>query len=116
MSIHHRDIMEPRSTDSRLVAFLYLLLRDYLPAGTVEKLMMNATLPHFIETKLSNGAIAAYAEEIASSLKSTDHTLKSLLLALKQTSCWCEMGEGADFVKHTNACQNAQVYMRRHFE
>lgn len=51
--------------NSRLVNFLYLLLRDYLPGGQVEQILRDTS---FEDTKYSNGYIALYAKNIAKEL------------------------------------------------
>lgn len=62
--------MKPHRTDNQFVSFLYEILRDHLPAGTVEKIVSNAEkdverlgegAKDFI---LSNGHLGQYAEEI----------------------------------------------------
>lgn len=62
--------MERRRTEDPLVAFLYLLLRDHLPAGRVEKVVMDVEtmVPHegFV---LTNGFQAQYAEALAARLQ-----------------------------------------------
>ena len=52
-------------SDSKLVLFLYLLMRDHLPAGVVAELYRNIGDGTFAFT---NGWLAKYAEYIASSL------------------------------------------------
>ncbi len=50
-----------------LVAFLYILMRDHLPAGTVEELIrQHCCSPMMLFT---NGWLAKYAEDVASRLK-----------------------------------------------
>lgn len=56
-------------SNSALVAFLYELLRDHLPAGAVEQLVRNQTdddiaLPYVF----TNGHLARYAEDLAARL------------------------------------------------
>jgi hypothetical protein len=52
-----------------LVAFLYILLRDYLPAGSVEKIMVEHVEPYLDqELILSNEHLEAYARELAARL------------------------------------------------
>lgn len=53
--------------NSRLVSFLYELMRDRLPPGVVEELVQNAEdEPEIVYT---NGWLAKYAEDIANRLK-----------------------------------------------
>ena len=55
--------------NSRLVSFLYDLMRDYLPPGKVEELVQNAEdIPDITYT---NGWLAKYAEDLSNRLK--DH-------------------------------------------
>ena len=52
---------------SKLVSFLYELLRDYLPAATVEELVRaSEDTPNIVYT---NGWLAQYAEDLANRLK-----------------------------------------------
>lgn len=63
--------------ESRLVAFLYHLLRDHLPAGVVEELVRETTEAE--ETGLySNGYLARYAEDIAKRLLDQPNMAKTL--------------------------------------
>ena len=57
--------MNKHKTCSRLVAFLYLLLRDKLPAGVVEECVQEIEKGDNPEVVLSNGYIGKYAEELA---------------------------------------------------
>lgn len=57
-----------RSND-RLVLFLYLLLRDHLPAGIVEKIAETACAVDASEHDFTNGWLADYAMHIAVDLK-----------------------------------------------
>lgn len=54
----------------RLVAFLYDLLRDHLPAGEVEKLVRDAEVvsPENIAV-YTNGYLARYAKDLADRLR-----------------------------------------------
>ena len=53
--------------DSKLVSFLYELMRDHLPAGVVEHLVQEASQ----ESKVvyTNGWLAQYAQDLANRLK-----------------------------------------------
>lgn len=53
-------------SNSRLVSFLYDLLRDHLPAGKVEELVRNAQKT---PVRFTNGFIANYAEDLAKRLR-----------------------------------------------
>lgn len=63
------------SVNSRdpLVSFLYQILRDHLPAGTVEDIMQQHVFPPQFEegsvTEFCNGYIARYAQDVANRLK-----------------------------------------------
>jgi hypothetical protein len=53
-------------TSDKLVSFLYDLMRDHLPPGTVERLVLDAqTTP----VKFTNGWLAEYAKDLATRLK-----------------------------------------------
>jgi hypothetical protein len=63
------DLMMERSgyvqINSRLVSFIYELLRDHLSAGVVEQVVRNSLLP---DVKYCNGWLAEYAGDIANRL------------------------------------------------
>lgn len=52
--------------NSKLVSFLYDLMRDHLPPGKVEELVRASTES---EVLYSNGWLAKYAQDIANRLK-----------------------------------------------
>lgn len=68
--------MQPHRTASPLVAFLYQLMRDEVPIGTVEGIVKadeEARAEHAkkgepLEFVLTNGHLGTYAEEVASRL------------------------------------------------
>lgn len=67
--------MQQHRTTSPLVAFLYELMRDQVPVGVVERIVLtdeNARMAHDkvepFEYVLTNGHLAAYAEEVAARL------------------------------------------------
>lgn len=51
--------------NSKLISFLYELMRDYLPAGEVEILVQKSQEPDCLYT---NGWLAKYAEDLAKRL------------------------------------------------
>lgn len=53
--------------NSKLVSFLYELMRDHLPAGTVEQLVQASEDES--ECVYTNGWLAKYAEDLANRLK-----------------------------------------------
>lgn len=56
----------PRAvSESRLQFFLYLLLRDHLPAGVVEQLVREVSSLPPVGHGFSNPALAHYAGELA---------------------------------------------------
>lgn len=55
----------PASSESRLQVFLYLLLRDHLPAGIVEMLVQEVSPLAQVGHRFSNSALAHYAGELA---------------------------------------------------
>lgn len=59
-----------------LVSFLYELMRDHLPAGTVETLINGTLWPGSEEVLFTNGFLARYAENLAEILRSKDHMLR----------------------------------------
>lgn len=65
------------NTTSDIAAFFYELLRDHLPAGTVETIVKNSvgTGPDW---KLTNGWLALYAKDLVKRLLFSAHDLKTL--------------------------------------
>jgi len=59
--------------DSKLVSFLYDLMRDHLPPGVVETLVQNASNP---DVTYTNGWLASYAEDLAKRLGDTPKRIK----------------------------------------
>jgi hypothetical protein len=55
------DSIEP------VVSFLYELMRDHLPAGTVERIVRNSLGAD--RTTFTNGYLAKYAEDLADRLR-----------------------------------------------
>ncbi|MHC4711974.1 MAG: hypothetical protein ACYTAN_01710 [Planctomycetota bacterium] len=56
-------------SDTRpLVAFLYLILRDVLPAGRVESMLEQLADPGVTERVFTNGHLARLAQDIADRL------------------------------------------------
>lgn len=51
--------------EDKLVAFLYLLMRDHVVPGTLEEIMKNLAADRF---QFSNGWLALYAKDIAGRL------------------------------------------------
>jgi hypothetical protein len=51
--------------DSKLVSFLYTLMRDHLPPGQVEAIVRDSTVP---DVAYTNGWLAKYAEDLAKRL------------------------------------------------
>lgn len=54
------------TTADRLEVFLYLLLRDHLPAGAVEKIVLTLNEE---ETLFTNGWLATYAKDLSKRLR-----------------------------------------------
>ena len=53
------------NSHDKLVGFLYLLLRDYVPAGDIEEIMKQISKKESSETyEFTNGYIASYAKNI----------------------------------------------------
>jgi len=57
-----------READSRLVVFLYLLMRDKLPSGAVEDIMSEVESIDDLPCLLSNGWLATHAGNVAKRL------------------------------------------------
>lgn len=53
----------------RLQCFLYLLMRDKLPAGTLETVCLETEKPGVTEFIFSNKPLAKYAKELAKRLR-----------------------------------------------
>jgi hypothetical protein len=51
----------------KLVCFLYILMRDYIPCGKVEEIMYEQISDE--ESVFTNGYLAKYAQDIAERLK-----------------------------------------------
>jgi hypothetical protein len=61
--------MRKTPTNNALVTFLYLLMRDYLPAGRIEELVTESEKTLTEGGALLSGAyVAAYAQELAGRL------------------------------------------------
>jgi len=60
-----RQISGAVRINSLLVSFLYELMRDHVPPGTVEQILMNTTDP---DVTYTNGYLARYAENVAKEL------------------------------------------------
>lgn len=52
--------------DSKLVSFLYQLMRDHVPPGVVEEVLNDSV--HHSDIVYTNGWLAKYAEDIAKRL------------------------------------------------
>lgn len=67
------DTLRDRSgnvdSSNPLVAFLYLLMRDHLPAGQVEAVVQTAADAASAEFRFTNGWLATYASDLASRLE-----------------------------------------------
>jgi hypothetical protein len=57
------------TSDDSLVAFLYIVLRDYLQPGAVEDILLRHIENHRGETVYSNGWLARYAQSIANRIR-----------------------------------------------
>lgn len=58
-----REVSGHVNSNSKLVCFLYLLMRDELALGAVEKLVQESTLDKG-ETLFTNGWLANYSKDI----------------------------------------------------
>lgn len=57
--------MQSHRTESSLVAFLYVLLRDHVQPGDLEKIVQDDEQSEGEYFVLTNGYLAQYAEELA---------------------------------------------------
>lgn len=55
------------TSEDPLVTFLYILMRDHLPAGVVEEIVERHT--YHEDMKYTNGWLAEYAKDLAARLK-----------------------------------------------
>ena len=55
------------ASKSKLIGFLYLLMRDHIPPGIVEEILNDCDTEN--TTVYTNGWLAQYAEDIANRLK-----------------------------------------------
>lgn len=80
-------------TENSLVAFIYLLCRDHLPTGDVQKLLKDSVLiSDGDNNRLTNGHLGKYAEYVATNLQSQFFgAIKSHLIS--------EFGEEKVYVK-----------------
>lgn len=62
-----RERSENVKINDKLTSFLYQLMRDYVPAGVVEEMVMQSE--DNVETLYTNGWLARYAEDLANRLK-----------------------------------------------
>lgn len=61
--------MQTHNTNSKLVVFLYTLMRDRVPPGEVALIVRDMVPDRPVcDYVLSNGYLAAYAEELAAAL------------------------------------------------
>lgn len=67
MSMRERS-GEINATDP-LVDFLYTLMRDHIPPGTLEELVHSASTYAAEDKKYTNGWLAAYARDLAKRLR-----------------------------------------------
>lgn len=56
------------TSQDKLVSFIYILLRDHVPAATVEEIVRNHTASNE-EVHFTNGWLAEYAKYVAERLK-----------------------------------------------
>ena len=77
--LYEDKVSDPRNLEMRrasgrvndprpIVGFLYLLVRDHLPIGTVEQLIRDSALSDGDESEFTNGWVANYAQHGADRL------------------------------------------------
>lgn len=57
-------------SDSKFVAFIYELLRNHVPSGTIEECVLNSIGPDTEEFTFTNGYLAEYAKDVVKRLNS----------------------------------------------
>ena len=106
----HNKALRQRSSsvnsDNKLVEFLYILMRDHLPAGKVEGIMIDHVTGG--ENNYTNGWLATYAKDIARRLNSVDNVE---IIANEQDKIFLTltMIANLEFEKDAN---NAHVYRK----
>ena len=81
--LHKRDARDEQNKELRersgsvsstdpVVSFLYDLIRDHLPIGTVESIVRECPA---VETHFTNGYLANYCIDLAKRLRYDDHTM-----------------------------------------
>lgn len=63
-----RKVSGKVNSSNRVTCFLYLLMRDKLPCGTVEAIMEQVEMNPYMETNFTNGWLAEYAISLTSRL------------------------------------------------
>ena len=71
-----REVSGGVKSEDPLVSFLYELMRDHLPVGTVETLVDQNIWPNHVI--FTNGFLANYAKNLAKILRGKDHTLRKV--------------------------------------
>jgi len=56
----------------KITCFLYVLMKDYLPAGKIEEIIEDRIMPGVKSNWFSNPHIYQYAKELADKLKKED--------------------------------------------
>jgi hypothetical protein len=67
MEVHRKTMRESSGkidSSDKIVAFLYTLMRDHLPTGTVERIVIDITMNNYTECQFTNGWLAEYANDI----------------------------------------------------
>lgn len=63
-----RQLTGAATSESRLTAFLYTLMRDHLPSGKIEQILVELEELGTNEYYFTNGLLAVYAEMLAERL------------------------------------------------
>lgn len=73
MTNNENELMRDRAgkvdSNDKLVAFLYDLMRDYLPVGEVEKIIRENNVKDITSYQFTNGHLANIAKDMAERLK-----------------------------------------------
>ncbi len=87
---------------SRLTSFLYELMRDHLPVGTVEKIVRNSQDP---DVGYCNGWLGKYAEDLSTRLKDipTLEAVKEVLdRPIKPSKIWMNKRDYDEILEWSN--------------
>lgn len=73
------------TSDDPLVSFLYLLARDKLPVGSIERLLQEVAQDNAKTITYTNGWLAAWAQNAAQRLQAPHSTVERLMDSIPHT-------------------------------